>query len=137
MLGAIQGLRLAAPSISDAASTGITEVILIAIFAAQPFGTSKIAFTFAPIVVIWLGLNLGMGITNVIRYDASIFQAFSPYWIYHFFAQNGRAGWEMMGGTLLAITGVEAMFADLGHFFATSIRIAWLGYAYPVSLIKR
>ncbi|ORY98606.1 potassium transporter-domain-containing protein [Syncephalastrum racemosum] len=135
VLGAIQGLRLAAPSISDAATTGISEVILIAIFAAQPFGTSKIAFTFAPIVVIWLALNLGMGITNVIRYDASIFQAFSPYWIYHFFAQNGRAGWEMMGGTLLAITGVEAMFADLGHFSATSIRIAWLCFAYPCLLM--
>lgn len=133
VIGAIQGLKVAAPQITDAMRTGISEVILILIFAIQPIGTTKIAVTFAPIVVIWLLLNLACGVYNLVYYDASVFQALSPYWIYHWFAHHGRQGWEMMGGTLLAITGVEALFADLGHFHASSVRLSWLGFAYPVS----
>ncbi|KAI8142725.1 potassium transporter-domain-containing protein [Fennellomyces sp. T-0311] len=134
VIGAIQGLRVEAPSITIAARTGISEVILILIFMVQSFGTTKIAVTFAPIVIIWLLLNLVFGIYNVIHYDASVFQAFSPYWIYHFFATNGRQGWEMMGGVLLCLTGVEAMYADLGHFAPSAVRLSWICLGYPCIL---
>lgn len=133
VLGAVQGLRIQAPGITDAMRTGITEVILIFIFLVQPFGTTKIAVSFAPIVSIWLLLNLACGIYNCIYYDATVFQAFSPYWIYRWFAKHGTDGWKMMGGTLLSITGVEALYADLGHFDPTAVRISWLLFAYPVS----
>lgn len=133
VLGAVQGLRIQAPGITDAMRTGITEVILIFIFLVQPFGTTKIAVSFAPIVSIWLLLNLACGIYNCIYYDATVFQAFSPYWIYRWFAKHGADGWKMMGGTLLSITGVEALYADLGHFDPTAVRISWLLFAYPVS----
>ncbi|CDH49545.1 potassium transporter [Lichtheimia corymbifera JMRC:FSU:9682] len=135
VLGAVQGLRIQAPGITDAMRTGITEVILIFIFLVQPFGTTKIAVSFAPIVSIWLLLNLACGIYNCIYYDATVFQAFSPYWIYRWFAKHGADGWKMMGGTLLSITGVEALYADLGHFDPTAVRISWLLFAYPCILM--
>ncbi|KAI9269246.1 putative potassium transporter 5 [Phascolomyces articulosus] len=135
VIGAIQGLRVEVPSITIAARTGISEVILILIFMVQGFGTTKIGVTFAPIVAIWLVLNLVCGICSVVNYDASMFQAFSPYWIYHWFANHGRQGWEMLSGTLLCFTGVEAIFADLGHFAPSSVRISWLFFAYPCILM--
>ena len=106
---------------------------MILIFLVQGFGTTKIGVTFAPIVAIWLLLNFACGIWSVYTYDSSVFQAFSPYWIYHFFASHGRQGWEMLAGTLLCLTGVEATFADLGHFSPAAVRISWLSFAYPVS----
>ncbi|KAI7877525.1 potassium transporter [Lichtheimia hyalospora FSU 10163] len=135
VLGAVQGLRIQAPGITDAMRTGITEVILIFIFLVQPFGTTKIAISFAPIVSIWLLLNLGCGIYNCIYYDSTVFQAFSPYWIYRWFAKHGTDGWKMMGGTLLSISGTEALFADLGHFDPTAVRISWLLFGYPCILM--
>lgn len=133
MLGAIQGLSVQVPSINLSAQVGISVAILILIFAMQPLGTSKIGYLFAPIVATWLVLNLALGIYDVVHYDASMFAAFNPYWIYYLFAHRGRQAWEMLGGTLLSVTGVEALFADMGHFTAMSIRISWTCFAYPVS----
>ncbi|KAI9495852.1 potassium transporter-domain-containing protein [Zychaea mexicana] len=135
VIGAIQGLRVEAPQITIEARTGISEVILILIFLIQGFGTTKIGVTYAPIVIIWLLLNLSCGIYSVIKYDASVFQAFSPYWIYHWFASHGTHGWEMLGGTLMSITGMEALFADVGHFSPTAVRFSWLFFAYPCLLM--
>ncbi|KAF7721512.1 hypothetical protein EC973_004538 [Apophysomyces ossiformis] len=135
VLGAIQGLEIKVPNISQSAVTGISEAILILIFLVQPLGTTKIAVTYAPIVIIWLLLNLSIGIYNLTMYDTKIVQAFSPYWIYYWFKTHGRDGWQMMGGILLSFTGVEALYADMGHFCATSIRISWLCLAYPCLLL--
>ncbi|KAI9319140.1 potassium transporter-domain-containing protein [Dichotomocladium elegans] len=135
VIGAIQGLRIKAPSITDASRTGISEVILILIFVIQPFGTTKIGMAFAPIVIIWLAMNFAFGIYNVVHYDASAFQAFSPYWIYDWFNRHGSQGWQMMGGTLLCLTGVEALYADLGHFSTPSIRISSICFVYPCLLM--
>ncbi|RQM05800.1 hypothetical protein DH86_00002111 [Scytalidium sp. 3C] len=81
-----------------------------------PFGTGRLAITFAPIVILWLMFNLSFGIYNLVHFDASVFKAFSPYFAGAFLMRNGYNGWVALGGILLAFTGVETLFADLGAF---------------------
>uniref|UniRef100_A0A0D2XRT4 Uncharacterized protein n=1 Tax=Fusarium oxysporum (strain Fo5176) TaxID=660025 RepID=A0A0D2XRT4_FUSOF len=79
-----------------------------------PLGTSKIGTFFAPIVLIWLLFNLGVGIYNLIEYDHTVLKAFSPYFAFAYL--YGSSGWKSLSGLLLAITGVESLFAALGAF---------------------
>ena len=114
---------------------GISCAILVLLFAIQPFGTSKIGTTFAPIVVVWLLFNLACGIYNLARHDYTVLKAFSPYFAGSYLVRNGHDGWKSLGGLLLAFTGVEALFADLGAFSKRAIQISWLGLAYPCLII--
>jgi KUP system potassium uptake protein len=127
---------LKVPNISQSAITGISEAILVMLFCVQPFGTTKIASSFAPVVIVWLLFNFSVGMYNIITQDYTVLSAFSPYWIYAWFARNGQEGWVSMGGILLAFTGVEALFADLGHFSRASVQISWCFLAYPVSMVN-
>src|SRR5271154_6442836 len=78
VLGAVQGLSVVKPDITNATVVGTTCGILILLFLIQPFGTEKIAVTFAPIVIIWLAFNAVFGIYNLTKYDHSVLKAFSP-----------------------------------------------------------
>ncbi|KAG4029088.1 hypothetical protein MFRU_017g00260 [Monilinia fructicola] len=135
VLGAIQGIEVAKPDISTSTIVGTTCVILILLFAIQPFGTTKIATTFAPIVIIWLLFNMCTGIYNLAQYDHTVLKAFSPYFAGQYFMRNKEEGWKSLGGLLLAFTGVEALFADLGAFSKRAIQISWLGFTYPCLLL--
>ena len=135
MLGAIQGIEVAHPDISTSAIVGSTCGILILLFAIQPFGTSKIASTFAPIVIIWLLFNLCCGIYNLVKFDHTVLRAFSPYFAGRYLVRNKGDGWRSLGGLLLAFTGVEALFADLGAFSKRAIQISWLCFAFPCLLL--
>ncbi|SPQ20721.1 f16ec11b-d533-4d9e-af35-b0c204aaa9e6 [Thermothielavioides terrestris] len=131
VLGAIQGITVANPTLTTSSIVGISCVILVFLFAIQPFGTSKLGTTFAPIVTVWLLFNLCSGIYNLARYDHTVLKAFSPYFAGAYLMRNGHQGWRSLGGLLLAFTGVEALFADLGAFSKRAIQISWLGLAYP------
>jgi KUP system potassium uptake protein len=135
VLGAVQGLNVVTPDISSSAVVGASCGIIILLFAIQPFGTSKLAYCFAPIVILWLGFNAGFGIYNLVVFDHSVLKAFSPYYAIQFFRDNGTDGWKMLGGVLLAFTGVEALFADLGAFSMRAIQLSWLCYCYPALLL--
>ncbi|KAG6556611.1 hypothetical protein Mapa_001552 [Marchantia paleacea] len=109
----------------------ITCLILIGLFVLQRFGTAKVGFLFAPVVLLWLTLISGIGIYNIVVHQPSIFRAFSPHYAITFLIRNKKNGWIMLGGVVLSITGTEAMFADLGHFSQRSIQIAFAGVVYP------
>lgn len=109
--------------------------ILIVLFALQPFGTSRLGTTFAPIVTVWLLSNLVFGIYNLAVYDYTVLKAFSPYFAFDYLHRNGYNGWKSLGGLLLAFTGVEALFADLGAFSMRAVQLSWLCMAYPCLLI--
>ncbi|KAI3961183.1 hypothetical protein MKX01_035769 [Papaver californicum] len=83
----------------------------------------RVAFLFAPIVVIWLISIFVVGLYNTIYWNPKIVFALSPYYIIKFFRETGKDGWISLGGILLFITGTEAMFPDLGHVTALSIRV--------------
>lgn len=135
VLGAVQGLTVVNPDISNPVVVGTTCAIIVLLFAIQPLGTARLASGFAPIVILWLAFNLGFGIYNLIHYDWTVLRAFSPYFAIKFFMDYKTDGWKMLGGVLLAFTGVEALFADLGAFSLGAIRLSWLTYTYPCLLI--
>ena len=135
VLGAVQGIEVVQPGISKAKVLGTTNAILVFLFALQPLGISKMTFAFSPIIVIWLLFNAVFGIYNLVHYDASVFKAFNPGFAFEFLIRNGHEGWKMLGGVLLAFTGVEALFADLGAFSRRAIQLSWLALAYPCLLL--
>ena len=105
VLGAVQGLRVVRPGISTSTIIGVSCAILILLFLIQPLGTSKIASTFAPIVMVWLLFNAVFGIYNLALFDHSVLKAFSPYFAGAYLVRNRTDGWKSLGGILLAFTG--------------------------------
>ncbi|KAL8807108.1 MAG: hypothetical protein Q9182_000941 [Xanthomendoza sp. 2 TL-2023] len=135
VLGAIQGLKIVDESISTATIVGTSCAILVLLFLIQPLGVSKIGSCFAPIVVIWLLFNSTFGIYNLIQHDHTVLKAFSPSHAGQYLVRNKTDGWKSLGGILLAFTGVEALFADLGAFTRRAIQMSWLCFAYPCLLL--
>ncbi|KAI1178766.1 potassium transporter [Nemania sp. FL0916] len=135
VLGAIQGLAVVSPGITSSTIVGTSSGILILLFAIQPFGLTRLATLFAPIVIIWLSFNASFGIYNLVYYDHSVLKAFSPHYAINFFIHGKTTAWKMLGGILLSFTGVEALFADLGAFSMRAIQISWLGFCYPCLLL--
>ncbi|RDL31487.1 Uncharacterized protein BP5553_09696 [Venustampulla echinocandica] len=135
VLGAVQGLDVVKPDITSAIVTGTTCGILILLFLIQPFGTTKLASSFAPIVIIWLCFNAGFGIYNLVKFDHSVLKAFNPAYAFDFMVRRKTEGWRMLGGVLLAFTGVEALFADLGAFSRRAIQLSWFCLVFPCLLL--
>ncbi|KAK8582850.1 hypothetical protein V6N13_069618 [Hibiscus sabdariffa] len=106
-------------------------IILIGLFALQHYGTHRVGYLFAPVVLLWLLCISAIGLYNIIHWNPHVYQALSPYYMYTFFRKTQRGGWMSLGGILLCITGSEAMFADLGHFSQLSIKIAFTSLVYP------
>lgn len=131
VLGAVQGLNVVKPDITNGTVVGATCGILICLFLIQPFGTTKISYFFAPIIIIWLGFNAAFGIYNLAKYDYTILKAFNPGYAFEFLIRNKEHGWRQLGGVLLAFTGVEALFADLGAFSMRAIQLSWLCWCLP------
>ncbi|XP_028780243.1 potassium transporter 4 [Neltuma alba] len=136
VLSSVSGIRATGKKITDGVLVLLACVILVGLFALQHFGTHKVAFMFAPIVIVWLISIFSIGLYNTIYWNPKIVRALSPHYIFKFFIKTGREGWISLGGILLCITGTEAMFADLGHFTATSIRLAFAFVIYPCLVIQ-
>ena len=135
ILGAVQGLEVVKEDISKATIVGTSCGIIVLLFVIQPLGTTKLASSFAPIVIVWLAFNGGFGIYNLVKFDWTVLRAFSPYFAFQFFVQHKTHAWRMLGGILLAFTGVEALFADLGAFSLRAIQMSWMLYTYPCLLL--
>ncbi|XP_062086409.1 potassium transporter 7-like [Humulus lupulus] len=114
----------------------ITCCILVGLFALQHCGTHRVAFLFAPIVLILLFSIFSIGLYNTIHWNPKVVYAFSPHYIVKFFKETGQDGWISLGGILLSITRTEAMFTDLGHFTALSIRLAFAFVVYPCLVVQ-
>ncbi|KAG7985568.1 hypothetical protein I3843_03G032600 [Carya illinoinensis] len=109
----------------------VTCIILVFLFALQHYGTHRVGFLFAPVVITWLLCISAIGVYNIFHWNPNVYQALSPYYMYKFLKKTQRGGWMSLGGILLCITGSEAMFADLGHFSQLSIKIAFTCMVYP------
>ncbi|KAF6134609.1 hypothetical protein GIB67_025724 [Kingdonia uniflora] len=116
---------------SQDAIVEISVVILICLFSAQRFGTDKVGYFFAPIILIWFCFIGGTGVYNLFKHDISILRAFNPRYIIDYFKRNGKDAYISLGGVVMCITGTEAMFADLGHFSVRAIQISFSGVVFP------
>lgn len=102
------------PDIAKSTIVGVSCAIIVLLFLIQPLGIHRVSSVFAPVVIIWLLFNAAFGIHNLVSHDWTVLKAFSPFYAGDWFVRNGTAGWINLGGLLLAFTGVEALFADLG-----------------------
>ncbi|KAH0698330.1 hypothetical protein KY290_015578 [Solanum tuberosum] len=132
VFSAVSGLELSmAKHHHQYVEVPVACVILVFLFFLQHYGTHRLGFLFAPIVITWLLCISAIGVYNIIHWNPHVYQALSPYYMYKFLKKTQRGGWMSLGGILLCITGSEAMFADLGHFSQLSIKIAFTFVVYP------
>lgn len=118
VLSAVGGIQVAVPSFT--ALVGVSEAILIFLFALQYLGSTKLSIMFAPIMFTWLLCMAVSGVYNIAKYDPAVFRSLSPYYAIQLLRGTGI---DCFGGGMLAITGTEAMFADVGHFGKLPIQI--------------
>ncbi|GMP58045.1 hypothetical protein CsSME_00021860 [Camellia sinensis var. sinensis] len=132
VFSAVSGLELAmAKEHHKYVEVPVACIVLIALFALQHYGTHRVGFLFAPVVIMWLLCISAIGVYNIFHWNPHVYQALSPHYMYKFLKKTQRGGWMSLGGILLCITGSEAMFADLGHFSQLSIQIAFTSVVYP------
>src|SRR6266567_3704030 len=134
VLSAIEGLKVATPTFEPYV-VSLTIVILVALFAAQSRGTGKMGAFFGPITTIWF---IAIAIPGVIYIasDPSILLAFNPAYGISFLATHGYIGLLTLGAVFLAVTGAEALYADLGHFGRRPIQTAWLTIVLPALAVN-
>ncbi|KAL6217265.1 hypothetical protein ACLB2K_010482 [Fragaria x ananassa] len=123
VLSAVGGIKQATSAMTDDMIVWISVCILVCLFMAQRFGTDKVGYSFAPIICVWFTLIGGIGVYNFFKYDPTVLKALNPQYIVDYFKRNKGDAWISLGGIVLAITGTEALFADVGHFTVRSIQI--------------
>ncbi|MGM3159774.1 low affinity potassium transporter Kup [Dickeya undicola] len=129
VMSAIEGLDIVAPSL-DTYIVPISIVVLTLLFMIQKHGTGRVGSLFAPIMMLWF-LSLGvLGARSIIA-NPEVLQALNPKWAINFFIQYKAVSFFALGAVVLAITGVEALYADMGHFGKLPIRIAWFSAVLP------
>ncbi|XP_074562200.1 putative potassium transporter 11 isoform X1 [Curcuma longa] len=135
VLSASGGIKVNHPKMSNDVVVLVAVVILVGLFSMQHYGTDKVGWLFAPVVLIWF-LSIGaIGILNIWKYDSSVLKAFNPVYICRYFRRGKRDSWMSLGGILLSITGTEALFADLCHFHVLAIQIAFTVIVFPCLLL--
>ncbi|GAU39694.1 hypothetical protein TSUD_321080 [Trifolium subterraneum] len=113
----------------------VAVVILVGLFSMQHYGTDRVAWLFAPIVLLWLLLIGGIGMYNLSRFGGGVLKAFSPLYVYRYLRNRRKKSWLSLGGILLSITGTEALFADLANFPVSSVQIAFTLVVFPCLLL--
>jgi len=129
VLSAVEGLEVATPAFTPYI-VPITVVILIGLFAIQPLGSGKVGVVFGPILAMWFIVIFFLGLGSLVQTPA-ILAALNPLNALTFFQQNGFKGFLALGAVVLCLTGGEALYADMGHFGAYPIRLAWYCLALP------
>ncbi|CBI27194.3 unnamed protein product, partial [Vitis vinifera] len=135
VLSAAGGIKVDHPGMSNEIVVLVAVVILVGLFSMQHYGTDRVGWLFAPIVLLWFLVIGGIGIFNIWKYDSSVLKAFSPVYIYRYFKRGGRDGWTSLGGIMLSITGTEALFADLAHFPVSAVQLAFTVVVFPCLLL--
>ncbi|KAH6830619.1 K+ uptake permease 11 [Perilla frutescens var. hirtella] len=135
VLSASGGIKVDHPKMSNDVVVLVSVVILVCLFSMQHYGTDKVGWLFAPIVLLWFLMIGGIGIFNIYKYDSSVLRAFSPVYIYRYLKRGWREGWMSLGGIMLSITGTEALFADLAHFPVSAIQLAFTLLVFPCLLL--
>ncbi len=129
VLSAIEGLSVATPAFEHWVEP-ITIGILIGLFIIQKHGTGSIGGLFGPVTVIWFLTLAVLGVLSIVQ-NPVVLQAINPMYAVHFAVQHPLAAFLLMSAVFLALTGGEALYADMGHFGARPVRIAWYGLVCP------
>jgi KUP system potassium uptake protein len=134
VLSAIEGLGVATPAFEPFVLI-ITLGILIGLFSVQRFGTARVGVLFGPVTLVWFVTIGVLGAAEIAR-EPAVLAALSPHHAVSFFVHNGARGFFVLGAVVLAVTGAEALYADMGHFGKRPIRLAWFAAAFPCLLLN-
>ena len=134
VLSAVEGLKLAAPALEHYV-VPLTVFILVALFSVQSGGTARVASAFGPVMIVWFATLAVMGLVHISD-DPSVLAAINPWYGIHFLLSHGTIGLVTLGAVFLAVTGGEALYADLGHFGRKPIQAGWLYFVLPSLLIN-
>jgi KUP system potassium uptake protein len=134
VLSAVEGLNTVAPNL-ETVVVPITVVILLALFSLQKRGTGGIGVLFGPAIIVWFASIAFIGAPWIVRHP-EILGAVSPHYAVMFFVHNKLFGFLVLGAVMLCITGAEALYADMGHFGKSPIRLTWYCVVLPALLLN-
>lgn len=134
VLSAVEGLKVVAPQLSDAV-VPITLVLITLLFSVQRFGTRGIGRAFGPITLTWFVTLFALGLPHIIQTPA-ILHALNPWYAMEFGLAHKMTAFIALGAVVLCVTGAEALYADLGHFGKTPIRLAWYVIVMPALVVN-
>ncbi len=134
VLSAIEGLQIAAPRLAEFVIP-LALTVLVGLFVIQQWGTAGVGKFFGPIMILWFVVLGIMGVAQIIH-APQVLVALNPSYGLAFFSHNGTAGFLALGSVVLAVTGAEALYADMGHFGKKAISLAWSGLALPALVLN-
>lgn len=134
VLSAVEGLEVLAPSLVRWVEP-VTVIVLIVLFIVQRHGTARMGSVFGPLMLIWFVTLAFFGVKGIAA-DPQVLQALNPWHAVRFFQEQGRIAFIALGAVVLALTGAEALYADMGHFGKRPIRWAWFGFVLPALLLN-
>lgn len=129
VLSAVEGLEIATPAFKHYILP-ISLTVLVGLFVMQKYGTSKIGKLFGPVMVLWFGCLGILGIVNIIA-SPQVLEAVNPVHALRYFMTDPALGFFSLGASVLALTGAEALYADMGHFGRKPVQMAWFGLVLP------
>lgn len=134
VLSAVEGIQTIEPTISDFV-VPITIVILLGLFSVQWRGTARVAVLFGPVMLVWFLVIALLGLAQIIQHPV-VLKALSPLYAVEFGIARPGVTAMVMGAVFLAVTGCEALYADMGHFGRPPIRLAWFACVFPCLVIN-
>ena len=129
VLSAVEGLAIVTPAFQPYV-VPLAVAVLVGLFAFQRRGTERVGAWFGPVMILWFATLAALGAMQIFR-NPAVLAAIDPRYAIDFFAANGFIGFAALGGVVLAITGAEALYADMGHFGARPVRLGWFGFVFP------
>jgi KUP system potassium uptake protein len=134
VLSAVEGLEMGAPMLHPLV-VPLALGILLGLFFIQQRGTATIGKLFGPVMLVWFGTLALLGTLSIAQ-NPQILVALAPVHAWHFFFDHGTAAFFILGAVVLAITGAEALYADMGHFGRHPIRLVWFGFVLPALVLN-
>ncbi len=134
VLSAVEGLNVVSPAFADLV-VPLTIGILVALFIIQARGTALVGAFFGPIMVVYFAVLAVLGTMQLVQ-NPGVVEALNPIWGFRFITHDPKLAFLALGSVVLAVTGAEALYADMGHFGAKPIRFSWLAIAFPALMLN-
>ena len=134
VIGAMEGLKEAWPA-AERLIVPLSVAVLVALFSVQRHGTGRVGIVFGPIMLLWFVILAALGLHAIVRHPA-VLAALNPWHGLRFLLHGGSQSFAALGSVFLVVTGAEALYADLGHFGARPIRLAWSTVVFPALVLN-
>jgi KUP system potassium uptake protein len=134
VLGAVEGLAVAQPSLSHLVLP-LSAVIIVALFVIQSKGTAKIGLFFGPVMLLYFVVIAALGVMSIVK-TPGVLWSLSPHYALLFFVHDPARAFLALGSVVLAVTGAEALYADMGHFGRNPIRVSWMFFVLPALMLN-